>query len=115
MDKIVKRYYQLKQQQKETEQELKELRDQIISFCQEKETSEFAAGPYRVKLISQARKEFDDAKLYGALPDPELWRMLSKSDPAKIAGLVKLGVIKEERLQDTYALKEIRLLQVDKR
>jgi hypothetical protein len=41
--------------------------------------------------------------------------MLSKSDPAKIAGLIKLGVIKEERLQDTYALKEITLLQVDKR
>ncbi|MDR0267576.1 hypothetical protein [Paenibacillus sp.] len=115
MDKIVKRYYQLKQQQKETEQELKELRDQIITFCGEKETSEFAAGPYRVKLISQSRKEYDDVKLYEALPDLELWRMLSKSDPGKIAGLVKLGVIKEERIQDSYALKQVTLLQVEKK
>ncbi|MWV42337.1 hypothetical protein GRF59_01725 [Paenibacillus sp. HJL G12] len=115
MDKIVKRYYQLKQQQKETEQELKELRDQIMAFCDEKETSEFAAGPYRVKLVSQSRKEYDDLKLYEALPDLELWRMLSKSDPSKIAGLIKLGVIKEERIQDTYALKQITLLQVDKK
>ncbi|MCJ8012484.1 hypothetical protein MUG84_12150 [Paenibacillus sp. KQZ6P-2] len=115
MDKIVKRYYQLKQQQKETEQELKELRDQIITFCEEQGTSEFAAGPYRVKLVSQSRKEYDDTKLYEALPDLELWRMLSKSDPAKIAGLVKLGVIKEGRIQDTFALKEITLLQVDRK
>ncbi|MEC0239601.1 hypothetical protein P4H66_06980 [Paenibacillus dokdonensis] len=115
MDKIVKRYYQLKQQQKETEQELKELRDQIMTFCEEKETSEFAAGAYRVKLVSQSRKDYDDAKLYEALPDLELWRMLSKSDSSKIAGLIKLGVIKEERIQDTYALKQITLLQVDKK
>lgn len=115
MDKIVKRYYQLKQQQKETEQELKELRDQIITFCEERDTSQFAAGPYRVKLVSQSRKEFDDTKLYEALPDLELWRMLSKSDPAKIAGLVKLGVIKEERIQDAYDLKQITLLQVEKK
>ncbi|MEC0371440.1 hypothetical protein P9847_12140 [Paenibacillus chibensis] len=115
MDTIVKRYYQLKEKQRETEQELKELREQILAFCTEKKTSEFAAGPFRVKLISQSRKEYDDAKLYEALPDLELWRLLSKSDASKIAGLIKLGVIQEDRLQNTYDVKQVTLLQVDKK
>ncbi len=115
MDKIAKRYFQLKQQQKETEQELKELREQLIAYCMEQETSECTAGPYRIRLISQSRKEYDDARLFEALPDLELWRLLSKSDAAKIAGLIKLGVIQEERVQDTYDLKQVTLLQVDKK
>jgi len=114
LEKIVKRYFQLKQQQKETEQELKELRDEIIGYCRELGTADLVTGPYRVKLVSQSRKEYDDEKLYEALPDLEVWRLLSKSDPGKIAGLVKLGVVKEETLHDTYELKEITLLQVDR-
>jgi hypothetical protein len=114
MEKIVKRYFQLKKQQKETEQELKELRDEIIGYCREQGTADFISGPYRVKLVSQTRKEYDDEKLFEALPDLEVWKLLSKSDPGKIAGLVKLGVVKEEALQDTYECKEITLLQVDR-
>ncbi|GIO31215.1 MULTISPECIES: hypothetical protein [Paenibacillus] len=114
MDKIVKRYFQLKQQQKETEQELKELRDEIVGYCREQGTAECVFGPYRVRLVSQLRKEYDDDKLFNALPDLEVWRLLSKPDPGKIAGLVKLGVVTEEALRGTYEEKDVTLLQVDR-
>lgn len=115
MDKKLKQYYQLKQKHKEIEQELQQLRGDILSYCAEQELSEFDAGSYRVKLVRQERKEYDDNKLYEALPDPDVWRMLSKADPSKIASLVKLNVITEEKLKDTYALKDITLLQVDRK
>ncbi|KHF31973.1 hypothetical protein CM49_05791 [Paenibacillus sp. P1XP2] len=97
MEKIVKRYFQLKQQQKETEQELKELRDEIIGYCREQGTADFTSGPYRVKLVSQTRKEYDDEKLFEALPDLEVWKLLSKSDPAKSPDWSSWGSSKKKR------------------
>ncbi|GJM69622.1 hypothetical protein HMSSN036_18380 [Paenibacillus macerans] len=41
--------------------------------------------------------------------------MISKADAQKVAGLIKLNVIPEERLKDTYATKRITLLQVEKK
>ncbi|ASS66958.1 MULTISPECIES: hypothetical protein [unclassified Paenibacillus] len=115
MDKMAQRFYQLKQKQKEIEQELSELRSEIIRHCRELEASELEAGSYRIKLVSQERKEYDDKKLQEALPDPELWRLLSKADSAKIASLVKLNVVTEESLKDTYSVKKVTLLQVDRK
>ncbi|MNV42456.1 hypothetical protein D3C71_1341300 [compost metagenome] len=63
----------------------------------------------------QNRKEYDDLKLYETLSDPEVWRMLSKSDPAKVASLTKLNVISEDKIMHTYSLKTVTLLQVDKK
>ncbi|MNI09994.1 hypothetical protein D3C73_630840 [compost metagenome] len=65
MDKKVKQYFQL--------------------------VSEIELGGYRVKTVFQERKEYDDIKLYEALPDPEVWRMLSKADSSKVASLIKLS------------------------
>lgn len=114
MDKIVKRYYQLKQKQKEIEQELSLLRGEIINHCTEQEIPGFEVGGYKVKMVLQERKEYDDNKLYAALPDPEVWHMLSKPDSSKIASLVKLNVISEEKIKDTFTVKKVTLLQVDK-
>ncbi|MOA49133.1 hypothetical protein D3C78_1719820 [compost metagenome] len=88
MDKKVKQYFQL--------------------------VSEIELGGYRVKTVFQERKEYDDIKLYEALPDPEVWRMLSKADSSKVASLIKLNVISEDKIIDTYFVKKVTLLQVDK-
>ena len=115
MDQKVRRYVQLKQKQKEIEQELSELRSDIRSHCAEQGLSELEAGSYRVRIILQERREYDENKLYEALPDPELWRMLSRPDSSKIASLVKLNVISEEKLKATFTVKNVTLLQVDKK
>jgi hypothetical protein len=115
MDKKVKRYYQLKQKQKEIEQEVAELRTEITTYCAENSVTALDVGKYKVKIVLQDRKEYDDAKLYESLPDPEVWRMISKSDSSKITSLIKLDVISEETIKETYAIKTITLLQVDKK
>lgn len=111
----MKRYYQLKQSHKEIEQELAELRSEIMNHCAEQDVSDLEIGSYRVKIVHQVRKEYDDNKLYQALPDPEVWRMLSKPDSSKVASLIKLNVISEASIRDTFSLKNITLLQVDKK
>lgn len=115
MDKAIKRYYQLKQKQKEIEQELSGLRGEIMAYCMEQGVSELEAGSHKARIVTQERKEYDDNKLFEALPDPEIWRMLSKSDASKITSLIKLNVITEEKIKDTYSLKTVKLLQVDKK
>ena len=56
MDKKVKRYYDLKQKQKELEQELSELRTEILQHSETLDTQDWEAGSYRVKLVLQERK-----------------------------------------------------------
>ncbi|WP_276356355.1 hypothetical protein [Cohnella caldifontis] len=114
MDKAVGRYFQLKQKQREIEQELSELRQQILDHCAESGVTDTEIGRYRVRVIAQDRREYDDEKLYQALPDAEVWRLVSKADPSKIAGLVKLNVISEEKLRETYTMKKISSLQVER-
>ncbi|WP_042166967.1 hypothetical protein [Paenibacillus gorillae] len=115
MDKAVRRYYQLKQKQKELEQELSELRAEILNHCEEQQLSELETKSYRVRLVLQERKEYDDDKLYEAIPDPEVWRLLSKADASKVASLIKLNVVPEDRIRDTYSVKRVSLLHVDKK
>ncbi|MDF2667836.1 MAG: hypothetical protein K0R67_142 [Paenibacillus sp.] len=91
------------------------MRSDIIAHCEQLETGELEAGSYKVKIVRQERKEYDDQRLYEALPDPDVWRMLSRADPAKITSLLKLNVISEEKLKDTFSVKSISLLQVDKK
>lgn len=115
MDLKVKRYFQLKQKQKEIEQELSELRSEILNHMTEQGATELEAGSYKARLVLQERREYDDNKLYEALPDSEIWRMLSKPDTSKIASLIKLNVITDEKIKDTFSVKNVILLQVDKR
>ncbi|KAF6617368.1 hypothetical protein H7K28_09790 [Paenibacillus polymyxa] len=111
----VRRYYQLKQKQKEIEGELADLRNDITAHCAEKEGSDWEIGNYRVRIVQQHRKEYDHAKLYDSLPDPQLWRLFSKPDTSKISSLLKLKVIAEEQIKDAVSLKTVTLLQVDKK
>lgn len=115
MDKMVERYYEIKQQQKVLEEELGQLRQAILDYCREQETKELKLAGHVVRVVLQTRREYDESKLYEALPDLELWRMLSKPDAGKISSLIKLKVISEDRIKDTYTDKNITLLQVDKK
>ncbi|NQX43993.1 hypothetical protein HQN87_01510 [Paenibacillus tritici] len=114
MEKKVQQYYKLKAKQKELEKELAGLRQDILAYFSEAGQTESVIGSYKVKLVTQNRKEYDDDKLYQTLSDPELWRLLSKVDPTKVASLTKLKVIAEEKIAHTYDIKTITLLQVDK-
>ncbi len=114
MDKAVKRYHQLKEKQKQLEDEMTELRREILKYCEEQQADDMRLGGCRVRIVRQERRDYDTNKLFEALPDPKLWGMVSKPDSTKIASLVKLNVIGEERLKDTYSLKHITLLHVDK-
>jgi hypothetical protein len=109
------RYYELKQRQREIEKELNELRGEITKYCAGQGLKVWDAGSHLVKIVLQDRKEYDDNKLFNALPDPSIWKMLSKADPTKIASLIKLNVLNEERLRQTYTTKTITLLQVEKK
>lgn len=115
MEAKVKRFFELKQKHKEIEQELGELRREIMDYGAEQGLDEWEAGRYRVKITHQERKEYDDQRLYQSLPDPDVWRMLSKADPAKIASLLKLNVISEEAIKETFNVKHVALLQVEKK
>lgn len=115
MEQKVKRYYQLKQKQKEIEEELSQLRGCLMAYCEEQGVRTAEIGSYVVKMVRQERREYDGDKLYQALPDPEVWRMMSKPDPSKIAGLVKMNVLTEDLLKGTYAVKPVTLLQVEKK
>lgn len=115
MDKTVKRYYELKRRQKEIELELADLRERLLEYGANRESTVFEVGGYRVKMIAQERREYDDEKLYKALPDADVWKLLSRADAAKIAAMLKLGVISEETLRGTYSLKQVSLLQVERK
>ncbi|MCM3632361.1 MULTISPECIES: hypothetical protein [Paenibacillus] len=115
MNKLISRYYQLKQRSKSIEQELAELKEQIVQQMNNEEVTEQTIGAYRVRLIQSERKEYHETLLYNALPDPELWRMLSKPDQGKITGLIKVGALKEEHLKDTYTVKQQVALIIDKK
>jgi hypothetical protein len=110
----VRRYARLKARKQAIEAEMGELRQRIIEFCNREAPAGFQSGSYRVRLVRQERKEYDDHKLYGALPDPALWRLVSRADADKIAGLLKIGVLTPEQLADTYAVRHITLLQIEK-
>lgn len=115
MKEQVKSYYRLKRKQKEIEQELAKLREEILAHCAETDTNSAEFGSYIVKVIPHRRKEYDEAKLFEALPDLEVWRLLSSPDTAKIANLVNLNVLSEERLKETYIVKDVSYLQVERK
>lgn len=113
MEEIVARYYALKQAQKEIEEELDSLRKIVLQSYQQPTKVEF--GAYEMKVMHQERREYDEHKLYAVLPESSMWRMVSKADSGKIASLIKVGVLNEMMLHDTYHTKTIPYIQVTKR
>lgn len=115
LDGIAERFFEIKVLQKELDQELSELRQQILDSCKEQDSNRLELENYEIKLIVQQRREYDENRLYETLPDLELWRMLSKPDNSKISSLIKLKIISEEKIKDTYAVKNVTVVQVDKK
>lgn len=114
MEERVALYYELKSLQKEIERQLAELRNAILADCAEDGPAERTVGGYRVKIVTQDRREYDDNKLYEALPDASVWRLVSKADPSKIAALIKLNVISEAAVRNAYTVKKVALLHVER-
>ncbi|MNJ41485.1 hypothetical protein D3C77_364110 [compost metagenome] len=114
MELKVARYFELKQEQKVIEGELAVLRDEIVNYLAEQGTYETKVGEYKVKTVVQQRHEYDEQKLLSLLPDPDLWRLLSKVDNQKLKSLFKLNVLSEEQVSPALSVKQVTLLQVDK-
>lgn len=115
MNKTLSRYYMLKQKQREIENELQQLKQDIVTYMQESNKNEAVVGSYKVKLVATERKEFDELLLYESLPDKDVWRLLSKPDISKINGLIKMGVLTEKQVEKTYQIKPQLALYVDKK
>ncbi|WP_396136140.1 hypothetical protein [Brevibacillus brevis] len=113
MQEHLARYYELKEMQKRVEEELNELRSILVENCQGADCVE--EGDYKLTITYQERREYNDERLYNALPDQSLWRLMSRADTGKINSLVKLNVIPEKVLTGTYELKKVPVLRVQKR
>ena len=113
MEQQVARYYELKELQKQLEDELNELRGKLIDAYAEVGSAE--EGDYKLSISYQERREFNDEKLYNSLSDPSLWRLMSRADTGKISSLLKLNVIHEQMLAGTYEQKKVPVLRVQKR
>lgn len=113
MEQQLARYYELKELQKRVEEELNELRNTLIQSCPN--TDSLEEGAYKLTISYQERREYNDERLYNALPDPALWRLMSRADTGKITSLLKLNVIHEKVLAGTYELKKVPVLRVQKK
>ncbi|MFC5407032.1 hypothetical protein [Cohnella soli] len=94
------RYCELKAQQKQIEDELESLRKEIISAYSA--DAQFELEKFTLKLVYQDKRQYDDVRLFEAVPDPELWKAVSKADSAKIGALLKANLLSDKALEGTY-------------
>ncbi len=113
MEATIARYFAIKQQQKKLEEELEEVRRILLAVYPEPCVVE--VGEYRLRISRQEKKEFNEENLLKVVEDPQIWRLISKVDVAKVNSLIKLGVIKEKTLEDTYTVKQTSYVQVSKK
>ncbi|UFJ39668.1 hypothetical protein LOK74_16620 [Brevibacillus humidisoli] len=113
MEELVARMYELRELQKQVEDELEQLRTKILARYPV--AAKVELDDYRMSVTYQERRDYDDERLYAALPDPGIWKMLSKSDPSKISSMLKLHVIDENILKGTYDVRRIPVLRITKR
>jgi len=113
MEEHLARYYELKETQKQVEEELGALRSKLLESCQD--AASFEAGAYKLTIAYQERREYNDDRLYNSLPDPSLWRLVSKADAGKIGSLLKLNILHERVLAGTYESKKVPVLRIQKR
>ncbi|WP_261798144.1 hypothetical protein [Brevibacillus massiliensis] len=113
MEQRLARYYELKQLQKELEEELELIKREILD--EHTGPCSVEAGDYKLSITLQERRDYDDNRLFNALPDASIWRLLSKADAGKISSMVKVQVINEEMLAGTYEIRHVPYLRVQKR
>ncbi len=109
-DNKLRRFCELKTQQKKLEEELESLRKEIITAYPA--DVQFQLQDYTLKIIYQDKKQYNDQLLIDALPDPELWKVLFKADSAKISALVKANILSEKSLEGTYRVNRTPFLYV---
>ena len=73
LENKVRRYYQLKQKQKEIEGELADLRNDITAHCAEQEVSDWEIGNYRVRILQQKINKKSCPVFFGASSFYCLW------------------------------------------
>lgn len=113
METKIARFFELKTHIKQLEEELDQIRRDLLQQYPDPCTMEI--GEYKLVISHQERREYDENRLYNKLPDASLWRLLSKVDPAKVNSMLKVNVINEDTLQDTYQTKKVPLLKVQKK
>lgn len=113
MEELVARMYQLRELQKQVEAELEHLRQEILTRYPA--AGKVELGDYRLTITYQERRDYHDEQLYQALPDPQLWRLLSRADSGKISSMLKAQLIDEKMLTGTYDLRRIPVLRIAKR
>ncbi|KIL40943.1 hypothetical protein SD70_09880 [Gordoniibacillus kamchatkensis] len=106
------RYCDLKLRHKEIEEELEELRKEIVAMYQD--SSDIKINDYTLKIVYQDKKSYDNQKVFDSLPDPELWKNVSKVDGAKITALIKAEILSEAMLEGTYTVSKVPYLYVHK-
>ncbi|MFC5471396.1 hypothetical protein ACFPPD_22155 [Cohnella suwonensis] len=98
--KKLARFCELKAQHKKIEDELESLRKEIIAAYSA--DAQFELEGCTLKLVYQDKRQYDDVRLFEAVPDPELWKALFKADSVKIGALLKANLLSEKALEGTY-------------
>jgi isocitrate dehydrogenase kinase/phosphatase len=106
------RYCDLKMQQKKIEEEIENLRKDLLTLYQQ--SADIEIKDYTLKIVYQDKKVYNDMLLFESLPDPELWKHISKVDNAKISALIKANIISEDMLEGTYSVTKTPYLYVKK-
>ncbi|GIP40724.1 hypothetical protein J31TS4_40040 [Paenibacillus sp. J31TS4] len=112
MEEKLARYFELKEAQRALEAELDELRKELIRVFPGPVVCEI--GGYRLKVAVQERRDYRDEALYAKLPDPGLWRHVSKADAGKVTAMVKMNLLSEDMLEGAYSVKQVPVLQVSR-
>jgi hypothetical protein len=99
-------------QQKKIDDELEELRNDIITMYQDSE--ELEIQDYTLKIVYQDKKNYNESLIFDSLPDPQLWKNVSKVDSSKIAALINANMISEDMLKGTYTVTRVPYLYVHK-
>lgn len=106
------RYCELKEQRDKLDEELENLREELIAA--HAESCELRIGEYTLKILYQEKRKYMEQQLFDALPDPSLWKHVSKPDGAKISALVRANVLPEKLLQGTYEIVRMPYVYVQK-
>lgn len=115
LEEQLRQYYAIRLQQTELDKEAERLRADIMEHLDREGAAEVLAGEFKASVISAEQREYDDRLVYETIPDPELWKLVSKVDAGKVKSLVQLGVLSDDGLRGTYRIKSVRRLSVKKR
>lgn len=113
MEQLLARYYELKQAEKQLQEEIESLRKEILAL--HPEPGKVEAGDYLLQVTVQEKREYDDQKLYQSLPDHDFWRLVSRADNTKINAMLKAQILREEWLNNTYETRQTLAIRVQKR